>query len=55
MRLASLVSSSQFLPRLATAFLTVALEKLVPLPSQTNLVRWQSLPASVGELELLFK
>jgi hypothetical protein len=36
------------------AFLTMACAKFVPLPSHTNLVRWQSLPASVGELELVF-
>ncbi len=29
--------------------------KLVPLPSHTNLTRWQSRPASVGELELVLK
>ena len=27
----------------------------MPLPSQTNLARWQSLPASVGELELVLR
>ena len=34
---------------------TVACAKLLPLPSQTNLVRWQSLPLSVGELELVLR
>src|SRR3982751_6823299 len=33
----------------------MAWAKFVPLPSQTNLTRWQSLPASVGELELVFR
>ncbi len=33
----------------------MACEKLEPLPSQTNLTRWQSLPASVGELELVLR
>ena len=33
----------------------MAWAKLVPLPSHTNLVRWQSLPASVGELELVLR
>src|SRR5688572_23852527 len=37
------------------AFLTMPCAKLVPLPSQTNLTRWQSLPDSVGELELVFR
>ena len=39
----------------STAFLTMASAKLVPLPSHTNLTRWQSLPDSVGELELVLK
>ncbi|MDF3009640.1 MAG: hypothetical protein K0S03_436, partial [Burkholderiales bacterium] len=33
----------------------MACAKLVPLPSQTNFTRWQSLPDSVGELELVLK
>jgi hypothetical protein len=33
----------------------MAWAKLVPLPSQTNLVRWQFWPASVGELELVLR
>jgi hypothetical protein len=37
------------------AFLTAALAKLVPLPSQTNLTRWQFSPASVGEEELVLR
>ena len=37
------------------AFLTMASAKLVPLPSHTNLTRWQSLPDSVGELELVLR
>ena len=37
------------------AFLTAALAKLLPLPSQTNFTRWQFLPDSVGELALVFK
>ena len=43
------------LPLALIAFLTMACEKLVPLPSQTNLTRWQSLPDSVGELELVLR
>ena len=50
-----MVSSTQFLPLTAIAFLTIASAKFVPLPSQTNLTRWQSLPASVGELELVLR
>ena len=49
------MSSSQFLPFTRIAFLTMAWLKLVPLPSQTNLTRWQSRPDSVGELELVLK
>ncbi len=37
------------------ALAAAALEKLGPVPSHTNLTRWQSLPASVGELEFVLK
>ena len=37
------------------AFLTAAWAKFLPLPSHTNLTRWQFLPDSVGELELVFR
>jgi hypothetical protein len=49
------VSSSQFLPIESTAFFTEALEKLVPLPSQTNLMREQFSPASLGAEELVLR
>ena len=43
------------MPLARIAFLTIACAKLVPLPSHTNLTRWQSLPDSVGELELVLR
>jgi hypothetical protein len=49
------VRSSQRLPTFSTAFCTDALEKLVPLPSHTNLTREQFSPASLGAEELVLR
>ena len=38
-----------------TALATAALEKFVPLPSHTNLMRLQFSPASLGAEEFVFR
>ena len=43
------------MPKVRTALSAAASAKLAPLPSQTNFTRLQSLPDSVGELELVLK